>query len=305
MDPGTETGICYTLSNASKKSVTIKLSFIDGTFTNDQRQNKACLSDADVENFGKYVTDYDQLVTLKAGETIKKEATLKYPEGMDGLYHGCVVYSVVEKTKGEASTAAASFSILMRRAKFIDVIVGNPENAKERGIILEEFTDADWENISHNPKIRIYKDTADNTYVMQIKVKNISPVEQDVVMTWVASNILMYKNTFVEVRKILKGESLLITKKIDKIPSYNLSIKLNISNTPFTFNNQEPVIGHLKEKTTILIWNVITVITLIGLLLLIGIIILLVKDLKRKAIEKTTVAHNVTSAPKKIITKKK
>lgn len=115
----------------------------------------------------------------------------------------------------------------------------------------------------------------------------------------------MYKNTFVEVRKILKGESLLITKKIDKIPSYNLSIKLNISNTPFTFNNQEPVIGHLKEKTTILIWNVITVITLIGLLLLIGIIILLVKDIKRKTIEETTVAHNVTSAQKKIITKKK
>jgi hypothetical protein len=132
MDPGTETGICYTLSNASKKSVTIKLSFIDGTFTNDQRQNKACLSDADVENFGKYVTDYDQLVTLKAGETIKKEATLSYPEGMDGLYHGCVIYSVIEKTKDGAETTSSSFSILIRKAKFIDVIVGDPENAKER-----------------------------------------------------------------------------------------------------------------------------------------------------------------------------
>lgn len=282
MDPGTETGICYTLSNASKKSVTIKLSFIDGTFTNDQRQNKACLSDADVENFGKYVTDYDQLVTLKAGETIKKEATLSYPEGMDGLYHGCVIYSVIEKTKDGAETTSSSFSILIRKAKFIDVIVGDPENAKERWIILEEFTDADGENLSRNPKIRIYKDTSDNKYVMQIKVKNISPVEQDVVMTWVASNILMYKNTFVEGRKILKGESFLITKKIDKVPAYNLSIRLNISNTPFTFNDQEPIIGHLKEKTTILIRNVITIITLIGLLLLIGIIILLVKDLRRK-----------------------
>ncbi len=102
---------------------------------------------------------------------------------MDGLYHGCIVYSVVENQEAEASTAGASFSILMRRAKFIDVIVGNPENAKERGIILEEFTDADGENVSHNPKIRIYKDDSDNTYVMQIKVKNISPVEQDVVIT--------------------------------------------------------------------------------------------------------------------------
>jgi hypothetical protein len=49
--PGVETGICYTLSNGSKTPVTVKLSFIDGTFTNDQWQNKACLSDADTENF--------------------------------------------------------------------------------------------------------------------------------------------------------------------------------------------------------------------------------------------------------------
>ncbi len=183
VDPGAETGICYTLSNGAKKPITIKLSFVDGTYTNDQWQNKACLSDADVENFGKYVTDYDQTIVLKPGETIQKDALVRYPEGMDGLYHGCIVYSVIEKAKDETSTAAASFSILMRRAKFIDMIVGNPENAREKGIILEEFTDEDGENISHNPKIRIYKDVSDNKYVMQIKVKNISPVEQDVVIT--------------------------------------------------------------------------------------------------------------------------
>jgi hypothetical protein len=51
IDPGVETGICYTLSNGGKTSVTVKLSFIDGTFTNDQRQNKACLSDIDTINF--------------------------------------------------------------------------------------------------------------------------------------------------------------------------------------------------------------------------------------------------------------
>ena len=51
VDPETETGICYTLANGSKNTVTVKLSFVDGTFTNDQRQNKACLSDKDTENF--------------------------------------------------------------------------------------------------------------------------------------------------------------------------------------------------------------------------------------------------------------
>lgn len=51
IDPGAETGICYTLSNGGKNTVTVKLSFVDGTFTNDERQNKACLSDTDTENF--------------------------------------------------------------------------------------------------------------------------------------------------------------------------------------------------------------------------------------------------------------
>jgi len=282
IEPSIETGICYMLSNASKKPVMIKLSFIDGTFTNDQRKNKACLSDVDRENFWQYVTGYDQLITLKPGETIKKEANLLYPKGMDGLYHWCVVYSVVEKKKSTASDASASFSILMRRAKFIDVIVGNPENAKEKGIVLEDFSDADGKNISNNSKIRMYEDDSDNKYVVQLKIKNISPVEQDVVITWVASNLLTYKNTFVETRKILKGESIIITKKIDEMPSYNLSIKFNIENTPFTFGWQKPIIGTTKEKTTIRIWNTITFITIVGILLLIGIVLLLIKDIQRK-----------------------
>jgi hypothetical protein len=120
---------------------------------------------------------------LKPGETIQKTAKLLYPTGMDGLYHGCVVYSVVEATQDTQSNGATSFSILMRRAKFIDVIVGNPANVKEKGIILEDFTGAEGNNLSHNPKIRIYKDSADNNYVIQLKVKNVSAVEQDVVIT--------------------------------------------------------------------------------------------------------------------------
>gem|GEM_PF-1067222 len=188
------------------------------------------------------MTEYDQLVTLKPGETIKKTAKLLYPTGMDGLYHGCVVYSIVEAPKDSTATTASSFTILMRRAKFIDVIVGNPENAKDRGIVLDTFTAVDGINLSHNPRIRIYKDDSDDKYVIQIKVKNVSPVEQDVVITGVASNILMYKNTFTEERKILNGESLLIVQKLDAIPSYDLKVKLNITNTPYTFGGQTPVI---------------------------------------------------------------
>ncbi len=300
IQPAEKTWLCYTLSNGAKTSLTVKISFVDGTFTNDQRQNKACLSDADTINFGQYVTGYDSLVTLKPGESVKKEATVYYPQNMDGLYHGCIIYSIVEKPKDTKSTNT-NFSILMRRAKFIDVIVGNPENAKERGIALEKFTDAEWSNLSHNKNIRIYKDTSDNTYMIQLKIKNISPVEQDVVITWVASNILVYKNTFVESRKILKWETLLITKKLESIPSYNLKVKFDIANIPFTFGGQAPVIWQIYEKTTFWIWNVVTYITLIGILLFVGIVILLIQDITKKRGQRATTVHQ----PKKWTTAKK
>lgn len=298
LTPGTETGICYTLSNGSKTPVTIKLWFIDGTFTNDQRQNKACLSDADTINFWQYVTGYDTLVTLQPGETLKKNAVLLYPVGRDGLYHGCVVYSVVQATKDTQSNNT-SFSILMRRAKFIDVIVGNPQNAKERGIALDNFTADEGVNLSLNPKIRISKDDADGKYVIQIKVKNVSAVEQNVMITWVVSNILTYQNTFVESRKLLKGDSLVINQKLDAIPSYNLKVSLNISNTPFTFNNETPTIGMIKEHTIIWIWNTVTLLTILWILIIIWIIFLLIKDImKRRNVSKVP-AHTAHKHHKK------
>lgn len=304
--PGVETGICYNLSNGSTSPVTVKLSFIDGTFTNDQWQNKACLSDVDTENFWQYVTGYDQIVTLKPGETIKKEAKLLYPIGMDGLYHGCVVYSVLETTKDTTSTAT-SFSILMRKAKFIDVIVGDPSDTQEKGIVLDRFTDADGINISHNPKIRIYKDDADNSYLVQLKVRNISRVEQDVIITWVVSNLLTYKDTFIESRKLLKGEVLTITKKIITVPPYNLKIKLNIANTPFTFGDQEVVIWMAQEKTNIRIRNIITYITLIWILLFVAILFLLIQNLKKNNLKKISTEGYIdqkTNTKPKAYTKK-
>lgn len=289
--PGVETGICYNLSNSSKTPVTVKLSFIDGTFTNDQRQNKACLSDADRENFWQYVTGYDQLITLKAGETIKKEAKLLYPMGMDGYYHWCVVYSIVEVDQG-SQWATTNFSILMRRAKFIDIIVGNPESAKNKGIILEEFTDGEWENLSNNRKVRIYKDKADEKYIIQVKVHNLSSIDQNIIITGVSSSILIDKNTFVETRKILRGETLLITKKITTIPAYNLKVDLSIANVPFSLDNQAVATWITQEKTMIWIRNIMSYLSFVWLLFLVGIISLLIQNLK-KSKKKKTVAHYV------------
>jgi len=248
------------------------------------------------------VTDYDEFITLKAGEAVRKEASLLYPKGMDGLYYGCVVYSIVEAKDPNAPTG--NFSILMRRAKFIDVIVGDPANAQERGIILEEFTEADGINLSRNPKIRIYKDSSDGKYMMQIKIKNISRVQQDVAINGITNNIIGQKRQFTEERKILRGETLLVTKKIEYVPLYNLKIKLNLTNTPMTFGDIKPMLGSLKEKTCIMIWNTITFITLGGLLILGFIIFLLIKDIKKRRKVVVKIVHDTAPAKKKVVAKK-
>ena len=95
LETDTETGICYTLTNTSDHQVTVKVNFIDGTFTNDQRQNKACLEESTKENFGQYVTDYQELVTLTGGESKTQIAKLRYPKLSDGRYHGCITYSII------------------------------------------------------------------------------------------------------------------------------------------------------------------------------------------------------------------
>jgi len=46
-----EKKICYTLSNEAQNPVTVKISFLDGTFTNDQLHNKACLTESDIGSF--------------------------------------------------------------------------------------------------------------------------------------------------------------------------------------------------------------------------------------------------------------
>ena len=287
INPWVQTGICYTIDNRSAIPLNIKVLFVDGTFTNDQQKNKACLSDTAGENFWKFVTGYAQNIMIKAGETVKKEAKLLYPLGMEWLYHGCIVYSIVEK---QASTG---MSIIMRKAKFIDVIVGNPKTPQGTGIILESFMHGDGENLSSDPQIRIYKDDSDKTYNIQIKVKNISSVDQDVVITGELSNILSYQDTFVETRRILKGEVSLITKKIENIPLYNLKVKLIINNIPFSFSAQKPVVWITKKETTIWIWDIVCYLTIIWIVFLISTTIFWVHHIKKRRRKRIIHTHHL------------
>ncbi len=277
MDPGESKDICYTVSNSSPQEVTMKINFIDGTFTNDQWQNKTCLNEDAKENFGQYVSEYEQLVTLSWWESRSQTAKLFYPQWTDGQYYGCVTYSVIEAPIDGAEWENSNFSILMRKAKFIDVLVGHPEKITW-GIALKGAHGA--ANLSPNANFRIYQDPADNKYVIELTIQNVWWVEEDIVVTGVAFNILNYRYTFVENRKLLKWQEFVITKKLDSIPNYYFDVTIDLAYTPIIPGIVSST-SYIHETARIYIFNFITIITIIWLLLLLLILLLLIKSLTR------------------------
>ncbi len=280
---GQEGNICYVISNKSNKDTTFKISFVDGTFTNDQRQNKACLSDSDTEYFWQHVTGYENIVTVSWLQIIQKSAKFTYPVGSDGIYHGCLVYSVLD-TSAQSSGEKTNFAILMRRAKFVDVLVWNHKAASANAIELVDFNPLSGENLSSNPKIRIYIDPADGKYVLQFQLKNVSSMDQDVSVTGGISNFIAYNKTFTEPRRLLRWDTLLITRKLDEVPYYNLKTKLDISYVPYyTFADEKPTPWSLSEKANMRIFDTIFIVSIVWLALFLLVVVLLVMVLRNQS----------------------
>jgi len=275
--------ICYVITNKSPVDATVKVSFVDGTFTNDQWRNKACLSDTDTKYFGKHVTWFENTITISGMQTVQKSANFLYPIGSDGIYHGCLVYSILDKAT-QNTWAATNFALLMRRAKFVDILVGNHKAASENAIVLVDFNPLSGENLSSNPKIRLYVDPTDGKYVVQFQLKNVSSMDQNLSITGIVSNFLTYNKTFSEPRILLRDETLLVTKKLDDVPSYNLNTKLNISYVPLdTFGDEKPTVGHLTDSANLWIFDTIFVVSVIWLVLFLIIFVLLIKVLQNQS----------------------
>jgi hypothetical protein len=94
----------------------------------------------------------------------------------------------------------------------------------------------------------------------------------------------MYKSTFTEVRKMLKGEEFIITKKLDTIPNYDLNVDIQLSHSRSIPGRPDiaPQTLYLHETSHIYILNIITYASAAGVLLLLLIIILLLKSAFRK-----------------------
>ena len=275
--------ICYKISNTANTNVFLKVGFVDGTFTNDQWQNKACLSDADTQDFGQYVTGYQWLIALSGWQVLENRANFTYPVGSDWIYHGCLVYSVLEPQLN-LSGQAPNFTVLMRRAKFIDVFVWDSKVGSKNAITLLDHNAASGENLSPNPKIRLYVDPTDNKYVVQFEIKNTSKFDQDVNITGTVSNFLLYNKAFSEPRRLLRGQTLLITRKLDDVPPYNLNVKLDFSYKPYyTFGNEKSESSEMSANTGIWIIDTMFIVSAVWLVLFLVVVTLLIVVLKNQS----------------------
>ena len=115
--PGWKQDICFKASNASDKDIQVTIGVVDGTVTNDQRKNKACMQQNEDKKFWKYVTGYTGTFTVPAKNIAYQHATVQLPKTVSWTVNGCLVYY----TKGVEMGWQMNFTVLMRKAKFIDV----------------------------------------------------------------------------------------------------------------------------------------------------------------------------------------
>ena len=89
-------------------------------------------------------------------------------------------------------------------------------------------------------------------------------MQENVVITGTATNILMYRQTFSQSRTILKGEEFIINQKLDSIPNYDLKVDMQVAFTPFIdgLSGVNIQTSHLSETTHIFIFNIITYVTI-------------------------------------------
>ncbi len=117
--PGWIQDICLQASNISDKDIEIHVEFVDGSITNDQRQNKACLQQWQNKIFWQYVTGFSSSFIVPANNVFFQHAKIYLPKWSQWIIYWCLVYY----TKSVEMWGGINFSVLMRKAKFIDVKV--------------------------------------------------------------------------------------------------------------------------------------------------------------------------------------
>lgn len=277
LDSGKEWEICMEFSNYSENDINIKYWFVDGVITADKYKSKACKNESDKTNFGQYVTQDVDSINIPSKTKVKQKAYIKFPAGLTGMVNGCLTYFVSDASD-TTNIDSAMFDVLVRKASFIDVLVGWELS---RSLKLS----------NENGAIKSFYDKEKDVLVLEVVLENEGTVNEWVIMDVKVSNIFGYYSVASgEVIKALSDDKSVLRMEIKDIPWYKglFNIDMNISSTPDFDFDPDSIPEEMKEEimiqaeTSIFVFPWMIVYGLIGLIILIILIKFLAKHLKFK-----------------------
>lgn len=113
--------ICIDFINTSNKTANIGINFVDGTVTNDESQNKACLPENEKTNFWQYVSNYPENISIKPNSAQRVFVDLLYTGGFAGTSYGCLTFHSLNNDI--TTNTGTMFNVFSRVWSFIDVFV--------------------------------------------------------------------------------------------------------------------------------------------------------------------------------------
>lgn len=221
-DAGKSYDVCVEFTNNSITDTMVKAGFIDGTITEDALRDKACQNEWDITRFGQYLTFDTKPFFLAAGTTITKRAIMKFPSGYNGLIYGCLTY-YISKTNDVIANGNSMFNVLVRKANFINVLLGGK---LERNLV----DTIGWiQNIA--PRI----DPATKHLVAEIPFQNKGNVIENVTFSGSISNVFGYYRAITwDVLKILWEDKWTLMIDMWTIPFYKwlYTVDISVVSTP-------------------------------------------------------------------------
>ncbi len=335
--------ICIYINNAWPTDITAKLNFVDGTVTADQSQKKACQPEGTKSKFWQYVEIEEDTYTVSAGKTLETHASITFPPGYAGMSYGCVTLQL--EGQSESGSPDSMFTILSRRANFIDVLV---DGAIKLDMSTPDQTESPFANLWSHPGLLVYKAPDTWTYKTSLIVKNDWNIAQEVAVSpfvhgrfghelqgwWKEEKVIVgdnietqniftwesAENTWVQPmkKKILPGQQVSFEMDVqDALPLWEWALELRalVQHTPVFDFESEKITPDMREMKSISLQSNLFIIPwrlLLAILALLFILWLLLwkKTTKNTPDIKKTVTRNATkkratSTTKKIATKKK
>ncbi len=115
---------CLLISNYSDQDKIVNIWFVDQALTNDQWKNNSCQTEERDNVFTSYVTGFQKSIPIKSNSQLKIYPKIWYPSNWTWTMSGCLVYHLGTSD----SWGSIQYSILMRRAKFINLNIENDTN---------------------------------------------------------------------------------------------------------------------------------------------------------------------------------